>query len=473
MKQVIDLKQPVGILLKEHDDLEAILKEVDIHLPPVPEMLNVVKISDIAAKKNIPLGHIIRKLRKHGYEVEGNEMLSFADPNVAKDRDERKKNLKEMLQKLNEGIPLDVVRQEFTRAFSHVEAAEIMAAEQELIQEGTPIEEMQRLCDLHSALFHDNTKQHIVNKDEVEEQKEQLYATCGHPLALLKKENDALACLIKKLQQALANGEAVDALLAEIGGISSHYSKKGDLIYPFIATKYGVTGPSKVMWTVDDDIRRDFRILMRREDRTQPWKEALLALLTKMEEMIYKEENILFPICVRLLTEEDWYQIYRDGKEYEVAFQVPQEPWQEAEAYLATSVASTSLSDGVISMPGGNLTITQLIAILNTLPVEITVVDANDHNQFFNEGPKDFKRPFAALGRDVYSCHPPKIEAMVRMIISEFKEGKRDKLERWAEKNGKLFFVTYFAIRDSKGTYLGTLETVQDMQFAKDYFLKD
>lgn len=54
MKQVIDLKQPVGILLKEHDDLEAILKEVDIHLPPVPEMLNVVKISDIAAKKIFP-----------------------------------------------------------------------------------------------------------------------------------------------------------------------------------------------------------------------------------------------------------------------------------------------------------------------------------------------------------------------------------------------------------------------------------
>lgn len=104
------------------------------------------------------------------------------------------------------------------------------------------------------------------------------------------------------------------------------------------------------------------------------------------------------------------------------------------------------------------------------MPVEITFVDEEDVNRFFNEGPKVFKRPMAAIGRDVYSCHPPKIEAMVRMIISEFKAGRRDKVERWAERKGKPLFVTYFAVRDRDGKYLGTLETVQDMQFAKDHF---
>lgn len=109
---------------------------------------------------------------------------------------------------------------------------------------------------------------------------------------------------------------------------------------------------------------------------------------------------------------------------------------------------------------------------MKTLPVEITFVDGEDINRFFNEGPKVFKRPSMALDREVFSCHPPKVEAIVRGIIDDFKNNKRDKVEIWMEKEDKPFFVSYMAVRDDDGKYIGTVEMVQDMQFAKEHFQK-
>lgn len=123
-------------------------------------------------------------------------------------------------------------------------------------------------------------------------------------------------------------------------------------------------------------------------------------------------------------------------------------------------------------MPGGTLTLSQLTALLDTLPLEVTFVDADNINRYFNQpfAPKAFKRPLAALGREVFSCHPPKIEPMVRAIIQELREGKRDSVPVWMEKNGRATLVTYRAVRDAEGRYVGTMETVQDMEEARRHF---
>lgn len=130
----------------------------------------------------------------------------------------------------------------------------------------------------------------------------------------------------------------------------------------------------------------------------------------------------------------------------------------------------TSLTETEIRMPGGHLTIAQLTALLNTIPMEITFVDVDNINRFFNEGPKDFKRPGMAIDREVFSCHPPKIESTVRRIIGEFRVGALDEVPIWMDKNGKCMLVRYMAVRDKEGKYLGTLELVQDMGFAKEHF---
>ena len=123
-----------------------------------------------------------------------------------------------------------------------------------------------------------------------------------------------------------------------------------------------------------------------------------------------------------------------------------------------------------MKMQGAEMTVKQLSALLNTLPFEITFVDEQGKNRYFNEGHMVFKRPAMALGREVYSCHPPKIEKMVKRIIGEFEAGTLDEVPVWMEKNGRTMLVKYMAVRDREGNYLGTLELVQDMEFAKEHF---
>ena len=219
--------------------------------------------------------------------------------------------------------------------------------------------------------------------------------------------------------------------------------------------------------------------------------------------MIYKEENILFPMCAMQFRKEEWIQIYFDSKDYEPCFSVLHTEWKEAEesriskepgrevgkepgntledllrrvealegkAKQSVSEFSDSLADGEIVMPGGHLKKQELIAMLNTIPVEITFVDKDNINRFFNEGPKVFKRPQMAIDREVFSCHPPKVEPMVRTIIGNFREGKEEEVPIWMEKGGKPFLVRYMAVRDREKNYVGTLEAVTDMTEVKEYF---
>ena len=188
--------------------------------------------------------------------------------------------------------------------------------------------------------------------------------------------------------------------------------------------------------------------------------------------MIYKEQNILFPICAVYFSEEEWKEIYRDAKDYAVCFGVTGEVWNEAENTGSSAAVFATSGSGEIVLPGGHMTPEQLRALLNTIPMEISFVDADNINRFFNEGPKVFKRPGMAIDREVFSCHPPKIEPMVRQIIEDFREGRRDSVPVWMEKGGKTMLVTYMAVRDADGNYVGTAEFVQDMEFAKEHFRK-
>ena len=291
----------------------------------------------------------------------------------------------------------------------------------------------------------------------------------------------ALEKLIARARQALENNGITNELLDELRQIAIHYARKGDLLYPHLKVQYGISGPSAVMWTVDDEIRDELNALAKQKDQkeTDAWKQRLNAVLNRMEEMIYKESNILFPNCALNFSEEEWYHIYRDAKDYAECFGIRGDSWGAAEAHL-TDTASTADtmsaehaftgSETRIHLPGGSLTLSQLTAMLNTIPLEISFVDIDNINRYFNEGPKVFKRPGMALGREVFTCHPPKIEERVRRIIGEFRAGNLDQVPVWMDKDGRTFLVTYYAVRDKQEQYLGTLELVQDMEFAKEHF---
>ena len=396
---------------------------------------------------------------------------------------ERVEQLKSFLKRLGTGEELGTVREDFVSQFAHVEASEIMKAEQGLMREGTPLAEVQQLCDLHSALFHGSTIHEQMDAEhakveavlEAQEKSQSvvtLVETVGHPLNRLTEENKALDALIEATKVKVASKTATIDDVNEVRQVSIHYAKKGDLLYPHLKVAYDISGPSLVMWTVDGDIRDGFGRLARAESIDDAWYEEFDGLLTRAQEMIYKEQNILFPICAENFSTEEWYQIYKDTEQYEEIFGVERVAWAEAESALAAKAAPTSGDSNTIALIGGSLTLEQLDAMLNTMPMEITFVDHVDINRYFNDGEKVFKRPTTAIGRDVFSCHPPKVEPIVRGIIESFRNGERDNVAVWLEKVGRPFYVNYMAVRDQNNNYLGTLELVQDMQFAKEHFAR-
>ena len=396
---------------------------------------------------------------------------------------ERVEQLKSFLKRLGTGEELGAVREDFVSQFAHVEASEIMKAEQGLMREGTPLAEVQQLCDLHSALFHGSTIHEQMDAEhakveavlEAQEKSQSvvtLVETVGHPLNRLTEENKALDALIEATKVKVASKTATVDDVNEVRQVSIHYAKKGDLLYPHLKVAYDISGPSLVMWTVDGDIRDGFGRLARAESIDDAWYEEFDGLLTRAQEMIYKEQNILFPICAENFSTEEWYQIYKDTEQYEEIFGVERVAWTEAESALAAKAAPTNGDSNTIALIGGSLTLEQLDAMLNTMPMEITFVDHVDINRYFNDGEKVFKRPTTAIGRDVFSCHPPKVEPIVRGIIESFRNGERDNVAVWLEKVGRPFYVNYMAVRDQNNNYLGTLELVQDMQFAKEHFAR-
>ena len=492
MKKSIDFSRSVYELVTEYPELAGIMDELGFSEVKKPAMLHSVgKLMTIpkgAKMKGIEMLDVVAALVKAGFSIEG-EMPSGVAVAPKKTESvnsgERTEQLKSYLRRLGAGEGLESVRADFVKAFSDVDAAEIMQAEQELMQEGTPLTEVQKLCDLHSALFHGATREEkIANAEKAVEASLQkatadygdkneraatLAAIKGHPLHTLTRENEALTQRIATAREALAVGADMTDALAKVREVIVHYEKKGDLFYPLLDVRYGISGPSDVMWTVDDEIRDELSALTRATERGKDWNARVEAVLKRAEEMVYKEQNILFPICAVNFTEAEWQGIYRDAKAYDDCLGVTGDIWKAAEE---ASVATTAAAEGEVVMPGGHMTAAQLTALLNTIPAEISFIDGENINRYFNEGPKVFKRPGMAIDRDVFSCHPPKIEPMVRSIIEDFRMGKRDRVTVWVEKDGHIMQVNYMAVRDQNGNYLGTMEFDQDMQLAKEYFTK-
>ena len=516
MEKKLDLSKSVYDLVKEYPEVIDIMKGLGFSEITNKVMLNSVgKIMTIpkgAKMKGVSMIDIVSAFMKAGFTLEG-EMPNLQGDEAASAKDapvetvatqveepkasqntetneedtvtdsERVEQLKGFLKRLGTGEELGAVREDFASQFKHVEASEIMKAEQGLMREGTPLEEVQQLCDLHSALFHGSTiheqmdAEHAKVEAVLEAQEKSksvvgLVETAGHPLNRLTEENKALDELIEAIRPKVADKTATYDDVNTVRQLSVHYAKKGDLLYPKLKVDYAIGGPSMVMWTVDGDIRDQLGDLAKSSQSVDDWYRRFDELLTRAQEMIYKEQNILFPICAENFSKEDWYQIYKDTAQYEDIFGVTRIAWPDAEHALAESPAPADTADNTIALIGGTFTIDQLDAMLNTMPMEVTFVDHEDINRYFNDGEKVFKRPTTAIGRDVFSCHPPKVEPIVRGIIDSFRKGDRDNVAVWLEKQGRPFYVNYMAVRDKNKKYLGTLELVQDMQFAKDHFAR-
>ena len=159
MSKVIDLRKTVFELAEEHAEFVEIMKDLGFSEITKGAMLHsvgrIMTLPRGAKMKDIPMDRIIQAFTEKGFEIVG------LDNEV-----NRTELIKSYLKRLGNGEALEAVQADFVREFGEVEASEIMKAEQELMKEGTPLEEVQRLCDVHSALFHGSTREERIMNAE-------------------------------------------------------------------------------------------------------------------------------------------------------------------------------------------------------------------------------------------------------------------------------------------------------------------
>lgn len=377
----------------------------------------------------------------------------------------RKELLKEALRKLHDGQTVEALQQEYGDIIRTSTSAEIAETERALIAEGMPVSEVQRLCDLHVAVFKEGLEQELAPEIK-----------SGHPLHDLQHENELFMRLMEALGDLLVRyqvsgaPQALETLQAQIPNlqrIERHYSLKENLIFPYME-KYGFEGPSKVMWGVHNEIRallkQFYALLMDGQDGAGMMM-VYDSLTTKVQEMIYKEEKILFPEAMKRLTEADWQAIKQQESSVTMTYQPPKPEKQASPASAAVEPPTRPVSavEGLLPLNTGALTLHQMDLMLRNLPVDVTFVDENDEVRYFSQSKERiFTRTAAIIGRKVQNCHPPQSVAQVQRILDDFRAGRRDQAEFWIRMGGKFILIRYYALRDDAGKFCGTLEVSQD-----------
>ena len=391
--------------------------------------------------------------------------------NSSKNNEDRKERLKDMIKRLHTGTKPDELKEEFKEIFKGVEAVEISKIEEELIKEGMPKEEILRLCDVHLAVF----------RESLEEEKPPLAE--GHPLHTLMEEhkvllqfNDKLKNIVDKIKQA----NSFDSITNEIDELNhiikhlkeseSHYVREENVLFPYLE-KHNITQPPAIMWSEHNQIREKkknlFEVVLQYKnmefyDFVMKLEEFATSLGDMLQNHFYKENNILFPTALNVITEDEWSEIKEQFDELGYCCFTPE--YAKKSYKTAETNKFENIEHGEIAFETGFFNREELETLLNTLPIDITFVDKDDRVRYFSQSKERiFTRTKAVIGRTVQLCHPQKSLHKVEEILSDFKNNKRESASFWINLEGRMIYIQYFAVRNKSGEYLGCLEVTQDI----------
>ena len=472
MAPALTPKTTIGTLLKDYPFLVGFL--ADYH-PELKKLTNPVMrhtmgrtatLERVAAQCDVPLERFLSDVAAEVARVTG-ERPETATSAAAGIDPVRQEELKAIITALHTGSTPDDVKPRFAALIGDIDASEIAAMEEALMAEGLPEDEVKRLCDVHVQVFADALEDH-----------EPVAAPEGHPIDTFQRENQALlqitqsirkvaerigtppgAAEWQRLKPALAS--SVDRLLT----IDRHYLRKENQLFPFLE-KHGVEGPAKVMWALHDDIRsvlKELRGALAADDAAAAVHAATEAAIMA-DDMVVKEEKILFPMAVDTLSEAEWREI-RAGEPdigYSLITDVPSWPGAATEG-AAPPPSAASSSNEFLQLHTGGMSVEQLNLMLGKLPLDVSFVDEHDEVRFYSEGERVFPRSPAVIGRKVQNCHPPASVHKVQAIIDAFRAGREETAEFWLTLDEKFLYIRYFALRDAEGAYRGVLETVQNV----------
>lgn len=383
------------------------------------------------------------------------------------DKESKKQALKDIILELHRGLPAETAKDRFEKEVGNVTSSEIAEMEQSLIDEGVSPDEIKKFCNVHALIFESSLEKMTLQE-----------TSPSHPVYLFKQENREIEKLADGIKEAAGSGKDAAAVkrgivdgLRQLKDIEKHYDRKANLLYPLLE-RHGFVGPSKVMWGKDNEIKGLLKQATAGIDTVnnsaavEVFKENnLTPLVEEVKGMIYKEENILFPAALEKLSPAEWAEILKESPEIGYAFINPPAAVDALVKHLEEAkMDAVSFQDSVIELPTGNIKVNELLALLNTLPIDITFVDKDDTVRYFSQG-KDriFARTTTVIGRKVQNCHPPQSVHIVEKILATFKNGLKDSYDFWINMGPKTVYIRYFALRDNSRNYLGTLEVTQDI----------
>jgi len=369
------------------------------------------------------------------------------------EQDLRIDQLKGIIKELHEGKDAESQKKKFEELIKDVAPWEIAQMEQRLISEGMPETEIKNLCEVHVQVF-----------KEALEHKTVPGLPAGHPVHTLMLENREAEKILQEAETVsdyLGEKDRLLALIDRLTEIDKHFARKENQLFPIVET-HGITGPSKVMWALHDDIRGFIKDVRKRVAEKKMEKVALEALAKMVNDMIYKEEHILFPMALETLSEEEWAKVRKGEEEIGYAWIKPETEWKPAAQSFQQALLSEKV--GSLNLDTGQPTAEQVNLVMTHLPVDISFVNENDEVAYYSASPdRIFPRSPGVIGRKVQNCHPPKSVAMVERILSEFKAGTKSVADFWIQMKDKFILIRYFAVRDADGKYRGCLEVSQDV----------
>lgn len=348
---------------------------------------------------------------------------------------------------------------------------EVVEVEQELINSNALTEqEILEFCDLHTAVLDGSIDQQGAKQ-----------IPAGHPVDTFKKENIAIRQQIEAYEEI--KKKIADITDAQVTGyvlqlrtifnnfsdIDKHYKRKEYQLFPFLE-KHLITGPPKVMWGKHDETREllknSHEALASPISSAEELRSIIQLVLDHTVEMIagmiMKEEEILLPMSMDTLTEDEWYKIYQETPEFGYCLIDPEDEWAPGGVKVEKQEYVTA---DAIRLSSGAFNLDELEALFLHLPIDITFVDKNDKVRFFSHSPnRVFERNRSIIGRDVRMCHPPGSVHIVEQILTDFRSGKENKAVFWMSNfQGRFIYIEYSAVRGKEGEYLGVVEVTQDI----------
>lgn len=393
-------------------------------------------------------------------------------------REHRQEKLKELIKRLHDGATVDEVKADFDKLSTGVSAIEITEMEQALVNEGMPVEEIQRLCDVHASVFKGSIEDiHAEDGFSVSDFDE------GHPIHTLKKENRVIEDLLENKvlryldeyteYPSIEREANLSGAIDKLATIDKHYSRKENLLFPYME-KHDITAPPQVMWGVDDEIRGKIKVVQTLlEDKKPAVAEIntrVRELVDQINEMIFKEEEIMIPMLLETFAMEEWIAIEKASAEIGYTLLHAVKRWipkvvEKSEGDTLVSGENMQEATGNIKFDAGSLTPEEINSILNTLPLDMTFVGADDRVKYFTQGKERiFDRPITIIGREVKNCHPPKSVHIVEQIVEDLRSGKKDNEDFWIRMGDMFVYIRYFAVRNKAGEFLGTLELTQNIK---------